>query len=99
MVENVCRNCKHWGTTYPSDRAPDSKYLQSCSKIQAELDVQLDQGSGWDAGGAFVDYVETKPSFGCILFDVFVAESNASVDRAASAAPIQQLVGLRTENP
>ena len=33
------------------------------------------------------------------LWDGDVIPPNAAVDRAASAAPIQQLVGLRTENP
>ena len=81
MTDRICCRCKHWG--YPhSDRSATSKFSEKCNKIGAEIYIDIDQGSGWDAGGASVEGIETNPSFGCLLFDVFVAESNTSDQRA-----------------
>jgi len=58
-----CKTCRHWiPTTF-------YKYYGAintgrCNKIRNELDIELI--TGWDGG--YVDYVETRGNFGCVLY-------------------------------
>ena len=71
----TCRNCKHWcsGTSYPNAREWDS--AMPCDKLKKHLDIEIDQGSGWDCGGATIEEVGTPPDFGCNLFEEFINET------------------------
>lgn len=39
-----------------------------CRVIQGAIEVEIDQGSGYDAGGASVEEICTPGDFGCIKF-------------------------------
>ena len=57
-----CSTCKHWkqNTFYDYEGAENDGF---CSKIGAELTIELK--TGWDGG--YVDSIETKSTFGCVL--------------------------------
>lgn len=71
--KHICRNCKHWGNGSISteSRADISRYnwKWECGVIKGEVEVDIDQGSGWDAGGASVDVINTSGDFGCIRWE------------------------------
>jgi hypothetical protein len=52
-VNNICRTCKHWDVTHVDN------------KIRQTIEIEIDQGSGWDSGGASVEEVCTPAHFGC----------------------------------
>jgi len=42
-----------------------------CKALESAIEVDIDQGGGWDAGGASVDEVSTPGDFGCIKFEPY----------------------------
>lgn len=68
---STCRNCKHW--CYPEGYRfrSTTEHAENCKKIQEKIGIEIDQGSGWDCGGASVEAVETPPDFGCNLFEEY----------------------------
>lgn len=50
----------------------DSKLRCKC--LEDIVEVEIDQGSGWDAGGASVDEVCTPGDFGCNKFEHYSSE-------------------------
>lgn len=57
-----CLTCKYWtqNTFYDYDGAENDGF---CSELSSELEIELK--TGWDGG--YVDKIETKSSFGCVL--------------------------------
>jgi hypothetical protein len=57
-----CCTCKHWkqNTFYDYEGAVNDGF---CSEIGSELIIELK--TGWDGG--YVDSIETKSTFGCVL--------------------------------
>lgn len=54
------------------DRAKsDTKW--GCEVINATIEVEIDQGSGWDAGGASVEEINVPGDFGCNKFEPYKA--------------------------
>jgi protein-arginine kinase activator protein McsA len=81
-MENICRNCKHWAswgsdTEHDQQSRQEEKYSRTCKYITSQVKdttsfmVNLDQGRGWDAGGASFEDIETPPHFGCNQFVPF----------------------------
>lgn len=97
-MENICRNCLHWGGKHLSlsemirqDPYREPNYWAThheeaktflveqrtttnkwgCKPILDILEIDLDQGSGWDAGGASVEEVHTPGDFGCNKFEAW----------------------------
>ena len=72
-MTNTCRNCKHWtaGTSenYPLIDRATTKYKYECPKLKELLSVDIDQGRGWDSGGATTEAIETPGEFGCNLHE------------------------------
>lgn len=72
-MKHICRNCKHWGNGSIStmSRTDNSVYnwKWECKVIKNEVEVDIDQGRGWDAGGASVDVINTSGNFGCIKWE------------------------------
>jgi hypothetical protein len=67
-VNNICRTCKHWDVTHVDMRDSASgwmAYSMRCNKIRQTIEIEIDQGSGWDSGGASVEEVCTPAHFGC----------------------------------
>lgn len=64
-IQNVmprCLTCKHWkqNTFYDYEGAENYGF---CSELSTEIEIELK--TGWDGG--YVDKIETKSSFGCVL--------------------------------
>ena len=57
-----CSTCIHWkqNTFYDYEGAENDGF---CYEIGSEITIELK--TGWDGG--YVDYIETKSTFGCIL--------------------------------
>jgi len=57
-----CSTCRHWkqNTFYDYEGAENDGF---CSEIGSEITIELK--TGWDGG--YVDYIETKSTFGCVL--------------------------------
>lgn len=49
-------------------RAEDTNKWE-CKVITEEVEVDIDQGGGWDSGGASVDVINTSGDFGCIKWE------------------------------
>ena len=69
-VNNICRTCKHWQVYMVEDRDAFCEWRtitnsNRCNKIRETIEIEVDQGRGWDTGGASVDYVDTPAHFGC----------------------------------
>lgn len=77
-----CATCKHWGNYHllghvvamdqeSREKASANDMELRCDMLRAEhkIKVSIDQGQGWDAGGASLDDVETAPDFGCVLHE------------------------------
>ena len=63
---NVCKNCIHWDCNVEfRHRAISNR----CNILDSVLDIYLDQGRGWDSGGASVDEINTPFDFGCNKFE------------------------------
>lgn len=63
---NVCKNCKHW------DCNVEYRHRDNCNRcniLKTVVDIDLNQGSGWDSGGASVDEINTPFDFGCNKFE------------------------------
>jgi len=46
----------------------------SCKIIRVTLDIGIDQGPGYDGGGATVAWIDTPPDFGCVLWEPIADE-------------------------
>ncbi len=59
-----CLSCKFWNqnTFYAYEGAVNDGF---CSELGSELTIELK--TGWDGG--YVDSIETKSTFGCILYN------------------------------
>lgn len=59
-----CLSCKFWkqNTFYTYEGAVNDGF---CSELGSELTIELK--TGWDGG--YVDSIETKSTFGCILYN------------------------------
>lgn len=57
-----CSTCKHWkqNTFYDYEGAENDGF---CIEIGSEITIELK--TGWDGG--YVDSIETKSTFGCVL--------------------------------
>jgi len=57
-----CLTCKHWkqNTFYDYEGAENDGF---CNEIGIEITIELK--TGWDGG--YVDSIETKSTFGCVL--------------------------------
>lgn len=44
------------------------KYARGCKVIKEVVEVDIEQGRGWDAGGASVEEINTPGDFGCNKF-------------------------------
>jgi len=57
-----CFTCKHWeqNTFYDYEGAVNDGF---CREISSEITIELK--TGWDGG--YVDSIETKSMFGCVL--------------------------------
>lgn len=62
-VNNICRTCKHWEVN--NEWRDDFQWQRQCKKIGKTIEIEIDQGDGWDSGGARVEFIETPPHFGC----------------------------------
>jgi hypothetical protein len=70
-----------WGGHGWNDRDVAVKYIANsratanctwgCQLLKEKLDVDIDQGGGWDSGGASVETINTPPDFGCNLFEEY----------------------------
>ena len=65
----TCRNCKHWAYGQGNPDYREGDWSRPCKKIQDNLEVEIDQGGGWDSGGATLESIDTPPGFGCNLFE------------------------------
>ncbi len=64
----TCRTCKHWCAGSWATIDPRREFISSsraCGKLRDVLDIELDQGSGYDAGGASIEDIDTPADFGC----------------------------------
>jgi hypothetical protein len=66
----TCKTCKHW-KDYGGNSREWENYSMPCEKLKAALNIEIDQGEGWDSGDASVKDVETKPTFGCNLWEEY----------------------------
>jgi hypothetical protein len=67
-INNICRTCKHWQTNWVENRESNTEFRvwpQKCAKITETIEIEIDQGSGYDSGGASVQEVCTPAHFGC----------------------------------
>lgn len=57
-----CLTCKHWtqNTFYYYEGDENDGF---CSELSTEIEIELK--TGWEGG--YVDKIETKSSFGCVL--------------------------------
>lgn len=63
----TCRTCKHWDSKHEQNRTdPTWNYSCPCLVLGKVLDIEIDQGPGYDAGGASVESIDTPPDFGCV---------------------------------
>lgn len=49
----------------------NEKNLWGCAALKDALEIDLDQGSGWDSGGASVDEINTPGDFGCNRYEAW----------------------------
>ena len=70
-IKNICRFCKHWdfGNVSNLEFRAETTYTLGCHKLKKVLDIEIDQGGGWDAGGASVETINTPGDFGCNKFE------------------------------
>jgi hypothetical protein len=69
---NTCRNCRHWTaneSSYPTLDRNTTKYTFECPKLKNLLSVEINQGHGYDAGGATTEAIETPGEFGCNMHE------------------------------
>lgn len=70
---STCKTCKHWcagsWATIDPKRELESTYPRTCHKVRDALDIEIDQGSGYDCGGATIEDINTPPDFGCTLHE------------------------------
>ena len=69
---NSCRTCKHWEC--PDVIRAYTKSSTGCKPIRGSIYVGIDQGQGYDIGRATVDYIDTPPDFGCVLWEQIADE-------------------------
>ena len=59
-MKQICKTCIHW----KRDLSYDQNCLYGhCSGLNDGEDVEIHLKIGWE--GAYVDYIETKETFGC----------------------------------
>ena len=58
-----CLTCKNWKQNSFYESVVNDGF---CNNIGSEIDITLK--TGWDGG--YVDSIETKSTFGCVLHDV-----------------------------
>jgi hypothetical protein len=56
------------------DRAEGTSSLP-CKVLEGTVEIDIDQGGGWDAGGASVDEVSTPGGFGCNRFELYSVDA------------------------
>jgi len=56
------------------DRAESTSTLP-CKVLSDTVEVEIDQGGGWDAGGASVDEINVPGDFGCNKFEPYDIEA------------------------
>lgn len=70
MTTPTCRTCKFWATDPFWNNIDHTREHVSggrdCSKLRDVIDIELDQGSGYDAGGASIGEINTPHDFGCV---------------------------------
>ena len=47
----------------------------NCSILMNTIEVEIEQGGGWDSGGASVDEINTPGDFGCNKFEKYDVET------------------------
>lgn len=71
---DTCLTCKYWehnleGLSYPI--VHDDSF--TCKVIGGGygdlVTAVIDQGQGWDAGGATLEEIETRSDFGCVKWE------------------------------
>ena len=67
----TCRSCKHWAYKQADSEYREGDWSRPCKKIQDKLEIEIDQGRGWDCGGATIESIDTPPDFGCTLFEEY----------------------------
>jgi hypothetical protein len=72
-VNNYNFNDAFWTTEkrieYIIENRKTTDYKMECMEILNVIEIDIDQGSGWDAGGASVESVNTPPTFSCSRFE------------------------------
>jgi hypothetical protein len=63
---NICKNCKHWNCHVDCRELQKTNY---CNILKSIIEIEIDQGRGWDSGGASVDEINTPFDFGCNKFE------------------------------
>lgn len=60
---------------YRAEDRAKSDFKWECEVINATVEVEIDQGSGWDAGGASVEGIGVPGDFGCNRFEAASPEA------------------------
>jgi hypothetical protein len=64
MKQKICKNCIHW--KMKTDYFEVYPY-GICSGINDGDDLEVHIDAGWEGG--YVDYIETKKTFGCLHYE------------------------------